>query len=80
MFRSASCCHSWLSQIRRVLARRYDRTGVPRIIQSGSGGQTGFCDVLSLRRNVVSVLPRRGRQIQSIATSESPGNIPLPIP
>jgi hypothetical protein len=26
---------------------RYDRTGVPRIIQSGSGGQTGFCYALA---------------------------------
>jgi hypothetical protein len=26
---------------------RYDRTGVPRIIQSGSEGQTGFCYFLA---------------------------------
>jgi hypothetical protein len=26
---------------------RYDRTGVPRVIQSGSEGQTGFCYFLA---------------------------------
>jgi hypothetical protein len=53
MFRSTSYSDdSWLSQIRRVC--RYNRTGVPRIIQSGSEGQTGFCYVclVSLRRTI----------------------------
>jgi hypothetical protein len=46
MFRSAYC-DSFMALPDASCMGRYDRTGVPRIIQSGSEGQTGFCYFLA---------------------------------
>jgi hypothetical protein len=80
MFRSAYC-DSFMALPDASCMGRYDRTGVPRIIQSGSEGQTGFCYFLSCVEVVKVKIThaKRGSQKNPAITHGLPDKCPAPL-